>query len=273
MRWLLLALLAGGCYDPTVAPNVPCAPSGACPSGYTCDPSTQRCVTSVSAHDDAAIDGPVDAVPVDAAPLPFVDDFARADGAAIGNAWIEKTPSTWSLDTGRVVRADSAVSYRDNLVYRPATEDTRDVEIAITGRFTTATTGSPQIFVRLQSAGAATANEYDGYLLYVSGPSNGVTVNLGRQRGSVFVVTLASTTLSPPLDTTTDFRLSVSAVGTNPVMLRAQIDRLVGVTWTKVGEIVTTDADPLRIESAGSVGFSGDSVGTVTYDQFTRALL
>lgn len=269
----VLAVLANGCYDPTVAANVPCGPLGECPSPQACDPSTLRCVVMVPPNRDAAIDSPVDAIPPDAPPpSPFVDAFARADAADLGNDWIEKTPSTWSIASERVTRADSSVGYRDNLVYRPASEDVRDVEISITGRFTTATTGSPQIFVRAQPGTVASAGEYDGYLLYVAGSSGGATVNLGRQRGSVFVVTLASTTLDTPLDTNTDFRLSLRAVGANPVMLRAQIDRRVAGAWTMVGEIVTTDADALRLDSPGSVGFSGDSNGTIAYDDFTRTL-
>lgn len=269
----ILAVLASGCYDPTVAANVPCGPLGECPSPQVCDPSTLRCVLTLPPDRDAAIDAPVDAIPTDAPPpAPFVDAFARADAADLGNSWIEKTPTTWSIGSGRVTRADSTVSYRDNLVYRPASEDVRDVEISITGRFTTATTGSPQIFVRAQPATVASPGEYDGYLLYVAGSSGGATVNLGRQRGSVFVVTLGSTTLDTPLDTVTDFRLSLRALGANPVMLRAQIDRLVAGTWTMVGEIVTSDADALRLDGPGSVGFSGDSNGTVTYDDFTRTL-
>lgn len=268
----VLAVLASGCYDPTATANAPCGPRGECPSPQVCDPSTLRCVVTLP-PDDAAIDAPVDAVPPDAPPpAPFVDAFARADAADLGNSWIEKTPTTWSIAGERVTRADSTVSYRDNLVYRPSSEDVRDVEISIIGRFTTATTGSPQIFVRAQPGTIASPGEYDGYLLYVAGSSGGATVNLGRQRGSVFVVTLASTTLDDPLDTASDFRLSLRAIGAAPVMLRAQIDKRVAGAWTMVGEIVTTDADALRLDGPGSVGFSGDSNGTVTYDDFSRTL-
>ena len=268
----LLAGFAGGCYDPTVSASVPCSARGECPAGQRCEPATWRCVTMLTELDAAVVvpDGPP---PIDAPPAPFVDDFERPDDPVIGNGWIEKTASTYSLTGGRVTRPNTPTSYRDNLVYRPATEDARDVEISIRARFTTATTGSPQIFVRAVSATVATPGAYDGYLLYVAGGSNGAEVVLGRQRGTPFVVPLTTTTLVPPLDTSSDFRLSLRAEGADPVLLRARIERLEGTTWTVLGTIVTTDADPTRLDGAGSVGFSGDATGTVIYDDFARTLL
>lgn len=271
----LLAGFAGGCYDPTVGASVPCSALGECPDGQHCEPATLRCVTMLDPV-DAAVDPdgpPLDAPPLDAPPPPFVDDFERPDDPVIGNGWIEKTESTYSLTGGRITRPNTPTSYRDNLVYRPATEDVRDVEISIRARFTTATTGSPQIFIRVVSSTASTPGAYDGYLLYVAGGSGGADIVLGRQRGTPFVVTLATTTLVSPLDTMSEFRLSLRAEGVDPVMLRAQVERLEGTTWTLLGEIVTTDADPTRLDGAGSVGFSGDATGTVIYDDFSRTLL
>ncbi|MCA9620159.1 MAG: hypothetical protein KC731_14130, partial [Myxococcales bacterium] len=42
---------------------------------------------------------------VGAGNLLFEDDFARADGDAVGNGWIEKTPAVFSLAGGKAVKA------------------------------------------------------------------------------------------------------------------------------------------------------------------------
>lgn len=75
MRAVVLVAMVG-CYSPTATIGLPCAANGACPSGQTCDPRTDRCVVPGSTPDDArpidttvVIDGtPTDDASPDAAP-------------------------------------------------------------------------------------------------------------------------------------------------------------------------------------------------------------
>jgi len=264
---VLVAVVAGGCYDPAPREGAPCSTAGDCPSGLACD-STGRCTR---APGDAPSDAPRDASG-DAPGGDFVDLFSRADGPSIGNGWIEKNAPTYSLAGGEVVRIETAESYRDNMVYRPASEDVRDVEISLRVRFTAIPPGYAQIFVRGAAATIAATDAYDGYLLYVVGSRADQAV-LGRQRGSVFVATLSSFPLSPPLDASSTYRMTLRASGAQPVALQAKIERRENGAWATIGETAVEDGDATRLEAAGTVGFAGNEAATYVYDEFRRVLL
>lgn len=251
---VLVAVVAGGCYDPAPGEGAACSPRGECPSGLACD-HTGACVR-------------------DPAPPPdeLVDPFSRPDGASIGNGWIEKVPATYALAGGEVVRIETAENYRDNMVYRPAGEDVRDVEISIRVRFTAIPPGYAQIFVRAASATIAAPDSYDGYLLYIEGDQTDEAV-LGRQRGTPFVTTLSRFPLSPPLDAGSAFRMVLRAEGAQPVALRARIERLEGEAWIPIGETAIEDHAAAQLVEAGTVGFAGDEQATYVYDDFRRLAL
>lgn len=246
---------AGGCYAPSPLEGAPCSTRGECPSGLVCD-STDRCTRA----------------PADVPDEIFEDAFSRANGAAIGNGWIEKSQPTYSLDGGEVVRIETTESYRDNMVYRPASEDVRDVEISIRVRFTAIPPGYAQIFVRGASSTIAAPDSYDGYLLYIAGEQTDEAI-LGRQRGSVFVTTLTKLPLSPPLDASSTYRMTLRAAGARPVALRARIERLDGDSWTRIGETAVEDHADSQIDAAGTVGFAGNEMATYVYDDFQRVSL
>jgi hypothetical protein len=244
-----------GCYDPSPREGAPCSTRGDCPSGLVCD-STDRCTRA----------------PADVPDELFEDAFARANGASLGNGWIEKRQPTYSLAAGEVVRIETKESYRDNMVYRPASEDVRDVEISIRVRFTAVPPGFAQIFVRAASSTIAAPDSYDGYLLYVAGDQTDEAI-LGRQRGSVFVTTLSRFPLSPPLDASSTYRMILRAVGARPVALHAKLERLDGGSWTEIGETATEDHDDSQLDAAGTVGFAGNEQATYIYDDFQRVSL
>jgi hypothetical protein len=253
------------CYAPRANEGVACSPAGECPAGQICDPATGRCARELA---DAGLAD----VPIDADVTRFVDDFERPDGA-IGNGWIEKNPSVYSLARGEVVRVPTPTeSYRDNMVHRPASEDLRDVEISVRVRFTASPPGYAQIFVRGQSETIAAPDAYDGYLLYVEGGLTDELV-LGRQRGSVFVATLRRFTLAEPFDTTSSYRLTLRAAGNMPVSLHASVEREVGDQWIVIGETTAEDSASNRIKDPGTVGFAGNEVETYVYDEFRRVAL
>ncbi len=257
------AVAAGGCYDPAPREGAPCSATGDCPSGLACD-GTGRCTrTPGDAPSDTTGDAPAE---------DFVDSFSRPDGASIGNGWIEKLASTYALAGGEVVRIDTPESYRDNMVYRPASEDLRDVEISVGVRFTAIPPGFAQIFVRGEAATIAAPDSYDGYLLYIEGGQADEAV-LGRQRGTVFVTTLSRFPLVPPLDAGSAFRMTLRATGAQPVALRAKIERLSNGAWTAIGETAIEDFAATQIDAAGTVGFAGNEVSTYVYDDFRRVRL
>jgi len=199
------------------------------------------------------------------------DSFDRANSAAIGNGWIEKEPSAFSIQTNAVAKLASYYDYRDNIVYRPAAEDVADVEASVEMRVTASDPGYPQLHTRIQSSTVATSGWLDSYTIYVNG-SNTEAV-LGRQRGSSFVTTLASFTLSPALNTADTFRLRLRATGTNPVQLEAFVERLQGASWQIIGQATASDSNAQRIATAGSVGFSGYIESGYRFDNFVRTNL
>lgn len=196
----------------------------------------------------------------------FFDDFDRPDSAVIGNGWIEKNTAAFSIVQGRVVKAATGVlSYRDNIVYRPPSEDVRDVEASIE-IFTANPPEYPQIFVRAQRNTIEIADTYDGYIVYVE---NDPTVAiLGRQRGSVFVVTLAELTIDPPLVPGARQRIRLAARGTSPVKVDAWIERFEGGTWLVSAEAHVDDTSSDRVQGAGAVGFSANEDPQPIYDNF-----
>ncbi len=268
-----LLVAAAACYAPATREGIPCGPGDACPSDQTCDPVTSHCVRTLSPNDAATDGAPVD-TPIDAAVSEFVDTFSRPDGAAIGNGWIEKNPAAFSITGDEATRVGtSLVSYRDNLVYRPAGENVLDVEVSVQVRITSLPPRFPQIFVRARTATITAANSYDGYLLYVDGDTVADQVVLGRQLGNVFVETLSQFTLSEPLTTAGRYRFVLRAQGTAPVMLAARVEKLAGTTWTTIGSTTADDTAAECIAEPGTVGFAGDEFARYIYDDFRRTML
>ena len=199
----------------------------------------------------------------------FVDDFNRTDGTTIGNGWVEKNTAAFALAGGQVIKQAVATGYRDNLVYRPATEDVLDVEASLEFTLLSNPPGYPQVLVRVQSATAATPNLLDGYMIYL--PDSGTTAVVGRQNGSAFVTTLAQFNLTSAINTADRYRMRLRATGTNPVNLDAFVERFVanGV-WETIGQAQAADGSAARIATAGSVGFSGFIENSYRYDNFAR---
>lgn len=245
--------------DDDVGVRAPVRPDG---SDAALDAASDAVVPQPDA-DAGATDAGSDA---DAAPIGFLDDFTRADADALGNGWTEKTPGAFLLSGGAVVKVATTTSYRDNMVFRPQTDDTRDVEISIELR-TASPIEFPQVFVRAQRLTVGAPGTYDGYLLYV--PNDATKMILGRQRGNAFVVTLAEFTVSPAFDPLATHRIRLSARGTSPVLLDAYAERRApNGSWEISGEVHFQDADALRIEAAGTFGFAANEQATPVYDNF-----
>lgn len=198
------------------------------------------------------------------------DDFARPDGSAIGNGWIEKNAAAFTLESGSALKGAVPTSYRNNIVYRPSSEDVLDVEASAELTFS-GSPGYPQVGVRLQSATVQIPDILDGYVLYVDNSASRAI--LGRQTSGSFVTTLATINITPALNTSDSFRLRLSAQGTNPVILAAYVERLEDTGWQTIGQAMVSDSAAERIDQAGSVGFGGYIESTYRYNSFSRVNL
>ena len=198
----------------------------------------------------------------------FTDDFTRANSAVLGNGWIEKSANAFAINANAAQKLAVTSSYRDNIVYRPASEDVRDAEVSVEFRLTSLPVGYPQLFTRIQSSSAAVANFLEGYILFMN--DSPTQVILGRQLGSSFETTLSTLTLATPLNTTDLYRMRLSATGSDPVQLAAYIERSDAGSWQILGQTTIMDSSPERISQPGSTGFGGYIEGNYSFDNFQR---
>jgi len=200
-------------------------------------------------------------------PAGFSDDFNRTDGSTIGNGWLEKNASAFAI-VGNRVAVQGSGEYRDNLVYRPASENGLDVEASVEFELT-GIGGYPEVVVRLQTDTANAAGNFTGYLLYMNGGVDSAILNRHGQGG--YGIEIATINVTPSLVVGDTYRLRLSAVGSSPVQLDAFVERFNGTGWDVIGQANVSDADPAAIITAGSVGFSGDADTNYIYDNFTRS--
>jgi hypothetical protein len=197
------------------------------------------------------------------------DTFTRTDSAALGNSWIEKNPSAFSLLNGRAQKlATPGGDYRNNLAYRPLSEDVLNTEASVEFRLQGGAIGYPQLMVRAQRTTINSANAFDAYMLLIPDSLNQASIS--RQDGTGWDTTLAAFALSQPINTSDTYRLRLIATGTNPVRLQAFVERQTGSIWQIIGQAVYDDASALRLASPGSVGFGGYIEGTYSFDNFRR---
>jgi hypothetical protein len=198
----------------------------------------------------------------------FFDDFDRADGAALGNGWVEKNPAAFALASREASKQQVQANDWDNVAYRPAVENRLDGETLVEFRVRSTTPlGYPQIYTRLQTGTAGTPGGLDTYLAYVNDTSRQVV--LARQRGST-LVTLSTFTLTSSLNTASRYRLRLNATGTATVQLSAAVERFNGAAWELIGSGNASDSSSSRISTAGSAGFSGYTEASYAYDNFAR---
>jgi hypothetical protein len=198
----------------------------------------------------------------------YFDSFDRPDNAVLGDGWIEKSPGAFSILNAAAGKNQISTGYRDNIVYRPTSEDLLDAEASLEIRLLNNAIGYPQVFVRVQADSVATANTLDGYILYMDNSLDRAV--LGRQRGSAFVTPLATVFLTAPMNTTDVYRLRLRAEGANPVALDAWVERQNGTAWDILGQASVVDAAANRVATPGAVGFGGYVESTYAFDNFNR---
>ena len=234
--------------------------------GGALDGAEDAAVADSAPSDTSVADSAVD----DAGRAAFLDSFSRADGP-IGNGWIEKDPGTLAI-AGQRVSVRFAAGYHDAIVYRPATEDIADVEVSQVVDVTTFSGTYAQVHARVQSQTVAQRGVLDSYALYVSAAPDEVLIS--RTRGTDGALTLANVALSTPLAAGQRFRLRLRVTGSSPVKLEGFVERvLAGGAVTVIGQQTFIDSDTMRLDGAGSVGFSADTGTSYFYDDFTRTPL
>ena len=128
--------------------------------------------------------------------------------------------------------------------------------------------GYPQLHLRVQRDPVVSLDTLDSYVLFID--NDNTRAILGRQRGTNFAEPLTTLTIAPPLNTTDRFRLSLQALGSETVFLKAVIERFDTDAWVIIGEGQALDSSEMRIASPGSYGFSGFLGDTYRVDNFQR---
>jgi hypothetical protein len=201
----------------------------------------------------------------------FLDDFNRPDAALIGNGWIEKRPIEFSLGDDQVVRGPvDGFDYPDNMVYRPAAEDIESSEISVELTFQSSVTGFPQIHSRIQEDTIIQAGTVDSYVFAIN--ANPTQAMLARTRGAENITPLATINLAETLTPGERYRLSLRVTSVGTVSVFGLVEHFESGTWTMIGQGTAQDSDPMRLDDAGSVGFSCSANDSDLYhfDNFMR---
>ena len=201
----------------------------------------------------------------------FSDNFDRADAAALGNGWIEKNANAFRIAGNRADKlATASGDYRNNIVYRPAGEDRRDVEAVMEFRPEATPIGYPSLLTRIQQATAGTNNGFQGYMLFMDS-SNTLAVIARQLADGNYETRLGQFNLSTPLVNGQTYRMRLSTVGTTTVTVTGTIEQLTGGgTWTVLGTVTGTDTAAQRIANPGAVGFTGYVEDAYSFDNFSR---
>lgn len=222
----------------------------------TSDPDAGQLVDGGGTVPDAGTDAP----PIGGGTTPFFDAFERADNAAIGNGWIEKSDK-FAIAAGAVHQSGLG-SYRNLIVRRPASEDALDVAISVDVTHDKVD-GDPCLYARMQPA-SNTQGQLVGYTFYAYFDY----AYIDRDDGDTGTE-LASVAISPALPTGSKYSLTFRVTGTNPVKLDATVKNAAGAVVASFG---AQDGSGKRITAPGAVGFgSGDADGAL-FDNFRRAL-
>ena len=202
----------------------------------------------------------------------FFDDFGRPDGPSLGNGWFCKQASRWELVGGSARKRpviEPGTAYRDNLCVRPLATSVVDVEVSAELVFEKAPIGFVQINARVQPTSSA-ANRMDGYLLLLDQAGN--LVHISRQLGTGFQTNLATFAISPSVNTTDVFRMTLRVSGATTVSIDGKFERRVANEWVRLGALSFVDSSAERILAPGTFGFSVDETDGQKVDNFKATL-
>jgi len=196
----------------------------------------------------------------------FYDDFQRPDSDDPLNGWTEKAPGAFRILNGALEKQSVSSEYRDNVIYRPASEAALDGEASVEFVIDNGVPGYPQLVTRLQSNTVAQIDTLDGYMMYAN--NNAGQFIVGRQTGNSFVTTLTTLDLPQALAPGETYRMRMTTVGTDPVQISAYIERLTENGYEVLGQANAEDASGSRVDTAGSAGIGGYIENGYRYDNF-----
>jgi len=217
----------------------------------------------------------------------FLDTFNRPDSADLGNGWTEKYPGAFSIQNNEVVMIDTGtIDYHDAIVYRPAGEDLRDVEVGMEFRILPGQ-NFPQVHARIQRNTIDQPDTLEDYMIFVDGfaasPGRAVIARQAPVAGQ-FECYMLGIPFPSPLQQTDRYRLRLRVVGGNPVTLTGFVDRFDGTAWQAFasgtivhdnntqpipGDYCQPGFMPPPITTAGAVGFAKWTLANQVYDNFT----
>jgi hypothetical protein len=191
--------------------------------------------------------------------LLFADDFNRADGP-VGNGWLDPK-SAYRIEDNHVPISGSNYCYECNTLYRPQTDDARDIKASIEFMPLSMPPSYPQVHVRAQPG--------DNYKCYAVGvPQTDSSFFFGRCAPANDFSSLGDQALTEKIVAGRTYRLSISAAGTNPVHLVMLLERKTDNGYSVIGKKEYDDADPNRVTEPGMYGISADTTPDWIYDNF-----
>jgi hypothetical protein len=216
----------------------------------------------------------------------FFDDFNRSDNAVMGNGWTEKFPAAFAIQNNEVVGTDTfPFDYHDTIVYRPVSEDRRDVEVGIEFRILPGVY-FPQVHARVQRNTIAQPDTLEGYIFFVDGfaPAPGqAIIAVQPPVTDQYECYMLAIPFPSALQASDRYRLRFRVTGVNPVVLTGTVERLVGTSWQlfasgTINHDNTTQrnpnlfcaqtAMPAPILNAGAVGFAKWTTNNEVLDNF-----
>jgi len=189
--------------------------------------------------------------------ISFTDTFDRPASPVVGGGWVETNPPVSSCTGGTLLLSSTGARFTRNLVHRPASEACTDGEASIRVLYRPEGSELPMLFVRARASPSAS-----GYLVYLMNGRFGLA-RLGQGDSSFTTLAWGWAPLGPGY-----YRMSVRCVGTNPVMLSAQLygtDPLGGTTTVTLS---AADFCEARITSPGVPALSIHTAGSATCDDF-----
>jgi hypothetical protein len=196
----------------------------------------------------------------------FFDDFDRADSQAIGNGWVEKLPSVFSINENMVVAGGNRPQqYFDQVVYQNDVVD--DIELRVEFRIDVANDlNEPHLVARQQEAALVSGSFNHCYILVPQLSQDRLC--LMRFDSAGFIGEDRCTDW-PDSDLVVGdwYRLVMTIDGPGPVELTGRLEHADGDAWTEVVAVEWVDKSPNQIAAPGVWGFSGGTTGAF-YNNF-----
>ncbi|MCI0400489.1 MAG: IPT/TIG domain-containing protein, partial [Gammaproteobacteria bacterium] len=207
----------------------------------------------------------------------FLDGFNRPDNPNIGNGWTEKFPNAFSIQNNEIASIDTApIDYHDTIVYRPLSEDRRDVEVGVEFRVLPGQS-FPQVHARVQRNTITLSDTMEGYGFFVDGfePAPGrAIISIQPPVTNQFECYMLAIPFPSALQASERYRLRFRLTGANPVVLTGIVERFDGARWQVFasGTIThdnTTQRDPNLFCAQGTMPPPIPGAGAVSFAKWT----